>query len=55
MKISNKLKQLLLAAMIASATTGCTYLDVSDQLAAELNMEEVFNNTVYTRRFHRYI
>ncbi|MGL5317789.1 MAG: RagB/SusD family nutrient uptake outer membrane protein, partial [Bacteroidales bacterium] len=55
MKISKKIKQLLLAAMIATATTGCSYLDVSDQLAAELNMEEVFNNTSYTRRFHRYI
>ncbi|MGL5773310.1 MAG: RagB/SusD family nutrient uptake outer membrane protein [Bacteroidales bacterium] len=55
MKISHKFKQLLLATMIASATTSCTYLDVSDQLAAELNMEEVFNNTSYARRFHRYI
>ena len=36
--------------------SGCSdYLDVSDDLAAELSMEEVFNNTGYARRFHRYI
>ncbi|MGL4804790.1 MAG: RagB/SusD family nutrient uptake outer membrane protein, partial [Bacteroidales bacterium] len=55
MKISHKIKQLLLAALIASTSTGCSFLDVSDQLAAEMNMEEVFSNTSYTRRFHRYI
>lgn len=31
------------------------YLDVSDDLAAELTQEEVFNNVGYARRFHRYI
>ncbi|MEG0889881.1 MAG: RagB/SusD family nutrient uptake outer membrane protein [Bacteroides sp.] len=36
--------------------SGCSdYLNVSDDLAAELTMGEVFNNTSYTRRFHRYI
>lgn len=31
------------------------YLNVSDDLAAELTTEEVFNNVDYTKRFHRYI
>lgn len=33
--------------------TGCDYLAVSDELASELTMEEVFENAAYTRRFHR--
>ena len=33
--------------------TGCDYLAVSDELASELTMEEVFENASYTRRFHR--
>lgn len=32
---------------------GCDYLAVSDELASELTMEEVFENASYTRRFHR--
>ena len=35
------------------AVTGCDYLAVSDQLAEELTMEQVFDNASYTRRFHR--
>ena len=36
--------------------TSCSdYLDVSDDLAAELTTEEVFNNVNLTKRFHRYI
>lgn len=31
------------------------YLDVSDDLAAELTLEEVFNNASYSKRFHRNI
>lgn len=31
------------------------FLDVSDDLAAELTMEQVFDNVSQTRRFHRYI
>ncbi|WP_315302790.1 RagB/SusD family nutrient uptake outer membrane protein [Tannerella forsythia] len=34
----------------------CTdYLNVSDELAGELTMPEVFENSAMTRRFHRYI
>ena len=36
-----------------TAFTGCDYLAVSDELASELTMEEVFENAAYTRRFHR--
>ncbi len=35
--------------------TGCNFLDVSDELAGNLNKEEVFNDPVYTRRWHRNI
>lgn len=35
--------------------TGCSFLDVSDELAGNLNKEEVFNDPVYTRRWHRNI
>lgn len=31
------------------------YLNVSDELAGELTMPEVFENSAMTRRFHRYI
>lgn len=31
------------------------FLDVSDDLAAELTMEQVFDNVSQTKRFHRYI
>ena len=31
------------------------YLDVSDDLAAELTLEEVFNNAAFSKRFHRNI
>lgn len=34
---------------------GCSYLDVSDELAGNLNKEEVFNDPAYTRRWHRNI
>lgn len=35
--------------------TGCSFLDVSDELAGNLNKEEVFNDPGYTRRWHRNI
>lgn len=55
MKTFRKLSVITLT-VLASILSSCTdYLNVSDQLAAELDMEQVFNNTGYTRRFHRYI
>lgn len=51
-------KHIAFAAFI-STTIGVSsckdFLDVSDDLAAELTMEEVFNNVNQTKRFHRYI
>ena len=35
--------------------TGCTFLDVSDELAGNLTQEEVFNDPAMTRRWHRNI
>ena len=56
MKTLKKLSILLFIGLSTIFFSGCSdYLDVSDDLAAELTMDEVFNNTGYTRRFHRYI
>ena len=55
MKTLKKLSIILAAGLSTIFFSGCSdYLDVSDDLAAELSMEEVFNNTGYARRFHRY-
>ncbi len=51
-------KHIALATLIsagASLSSCSDFLDVSDDLAAELTMEEVFNNVNQTKRFHRYI
>lgn len=45
----------LLAFVLLACMSCSDFLDVSDELAQELTMEEVFNNPGYTRRFHRYI
>lgn len=57
MKVFKKLPTFILALGLSAALlSGCKdYLNVSDDLAAEMTMEEVFNNTSYARRFHRYI
>lgn len=57
MKVFKNLPTFILAlGLSATLLSGCKdYLNVSDDLAAEMTMEEVFNNTSYTRRFHRYI
>ena len=56
MKTFKRLSIILAAGIGMMCTTSCKdYLDVSDALAAELTMEEVFNNTDQTIRFHRYI
>lgn len=57
MKVFKNLPTFILAlGLSATLLSGCKdYLNVSDDLAAEMTMEEVFNNTSYARRFHRYI
>lgn len=35
--------------------SGCYFLDVSDELAGNLTMEQVFDDPAYTRRWHRNI
>ena len=42
-------------ACVALAMSSCNYLDVSDELAGNLNKEQVFNDPSYTRRWHRNI
>lgn len=52
------LKYITLTTLFATTlgVSSCSdFLDVSDDLAAELTMEEVFNNVSQTKRFHRYI
>lgn len=56
MKIFNRLSFTALLIASGIGISSCTdFLDVSDDLAAELTMEEVFNNVSQTKRFHRYI
>ena len=56
MKTFKRLSIILAAGIGMMCTTSCKdYLDVYDALAAELTMEEVFNNTDQTIRFLRYI
>lgn len=49
-----RLKYLLVIALIACMSCS-DFLDVSEELAQEVTMEDVFNNPAHTRRFHRYI
>lgn len=50
------LKKIQLLALFAIFFSSCAdYLDVSKELSAELDMEQVLNNVEYTKRFHRYI
>ena len=47
MKTLKKLSIIVTVGLSTIFFSGCSdYLDVSDDLAAELSMEEVFNNTV---------
>ena len=56
MKILNYIMGSLLLVGTAFVSSSCSdYLDVSDDLAAELTLEQVFNNVGQTKRFHRYI
>jgi hypothetical protein len=50
------IKYIFLTFFYSLIFVGCSdYLNVSDELAGELTMEEVFENSNMTRRFHRYI
>lgn len=51
-KVKNLYKACVLCCCLLSFSS-CDYLAVSDELAGELTMEEVFENAAYTRRFHR--
>lgn len=53
MKTLKNIKRVFVAALLACTLHGCDFLNVSDQLASELTMEEVFNNASYARRFQR--
>lgn len=56
MKTLKKISIILALSLGTGMLGSCKdYLDVSDDLAAELTQEEVFNNVGYARRFHRYI
>lgn len=51
-----KIKKIYNACILCACLLGissCDFLAVSDELASELNKEEVFENASYTRRFHR--
>ncbi|WP_186756223.1 RagB/SusD family nutrient uptake outer membrane protein [Echinicola salinicaeni] len=55
MKRYKKYKVVLAAILITLVSCNPDYLDVSDELAGELTMEEVFDNPGTTRQFHRNI
>ena len=55
MKKNNTLIKKIFFIYILFVFTGCSYLDVSSELAGNLTQEEVFNNPSYTRRWHRNI
>lgn len=53
MKILNKITSIASACFLALSFTGCSdYLDVSDEIAENLTLEEVFDNPTYIRRWH---
>lgn len=45
----------ILVIAISALLSGCYFLDVSDELAGNLTQEQVFNDPVMTRRWHRNI
>lgn len=53
--LQNTMIALLLAGTIILQNSCSDYLNVSDELAAELTLEQVFDNVNYTKRFHRNI
>lgn len=54
-KINYIIKSALFIGFFSILFAGCTFLDVSDELAGQLNKEEVFNDPQKTRQWHRNI
>lgn len=53
MRILNKIKAVMSACVLILSLVGCNdYLDVSDEMAESLDIDEVFDNPVYTRQWH---
>ena len=53
MRILNKIKAAASACVLSLSLVGCSdYLDVSDEMAESLDIEEVFSNPTYTRQWH---
>lgn len=53
MKIINKITSIASACFLALSLNGCSdYLDVSDEIAENLTLDEVFDNPNYIRRWH---
>lgn len=55
MKSIKHIVVLLASLTLIPSFQSCDYLAVSDELASELSLPEVFNNAAYSRRFHRSI
>lgn len=55
MKKIKYISHLFLVAVLFLMSGCADYLDVSDELAGELELNEVFENSKMTRQFHRYI
>lgn len=53
MEFLNKIKAITTACVLTLFWVGCTdYLDVSDEIAENLTLDEVFESPTYTRRWH---
>lgn len=53
MKILNKITAIVFTCILTLSLSGCSdYLDVSDEIAENLTLNEVFENPTYTRRWH---
>lgn len=53
MKFLNKIKTITAICALAFSSMGCSdYLDVSDEIAENLTLDEVFNTPTYARRWH---
>ena len=50
-----KIYWLIVSFLVLFMPSCSDYLDVSDELAGELKLEEVFQNASYCRKFHRNI
>lgn len=53
MKFLNKIKAATAVCVLTFTLAGCSdYLDVSDEIAESLTLDEVFNTPTYARRWH---